>query len=92
MLPDSDNSSHSLHPTHLKTVLTTNQAEADGYKLCGCASHCPTKLFPSTTPFHLVEDKTGVRPGLWVCSDCKDYYLSKAETQIVSRKHFMSNA
>jgi hypothetical protein len=76
MLPD--NSSHSLRPTHIKTVLTTNQIEADG--------------FPSSTVFHLVEDRTGTRPGLWVCSDCNNYYLSKAETQFVSRKHFMSHA
>jgi hypothetical protein len=88
MLPD--NSSHSLRPTHIASVLTTNQIEADGFKLCGRSSRCQTKVFPSSTVFHLVEDRTGTRPGLWVCSDCNNYYLSKAETKFVSRKHFMS--
>ena len=90
MLPD--NSSHSLRPTRIATLLTTNQIEADGFKLCGRSGRCQTKVYPSSTVFHLVEDKTGTRPGLWVCSDCNDYYLSKAETQIVSRKLFMSHA
>ena len=90
MLPD--NSSHSLRPTRIATLLTTNQIEADGFKLCGRSGRCQTKVYPSSTVFHLVEDKTGTRPGLWVCLDCNDYYLSKAETQIVSRKLFMSHA
>ena len=89
MLPR--NPSQSLHPTHIATLLTTNQIQADGFKLCGHSGRCRTKVFPSTTAFHLVEDKTGTRPGLWVCSDCHDYYLSKAETQIVSRMHFTSH-
>ena len=83
-----NNSSHSLRSNHIATLLTTNQIEADGFKLCGRSGRCRTKVFPSSTVFHLVEDKTGTRPGLWVCSDCNDHYLSKAETQIVSRKHF----
>ena len=90
MLPN--NSSHSLHPTHIETLITTNQIEADGFKLCGHSGHCKTKVFPSSTVFHLVEDKTGAKLGRWVCSDCNDYYLSKAETQIVAGKHFMSHA
>ena len=90
MLPD--NSSPSLHPTHIATVLAINQIEADGFKLCGHSGHCQTKVFPSSTQFHLVEDRTGTLPGLWVCSDCNDNYLSKVETQFVSRKYFMSHA
>ena len=82
MLPNS-----SSRPTHISTVITTNQIEADGFKLCGRSGRCQTKIFPLSTPFHLVEDKTGTRPGIWVCSACNDYYLTKADTQIVSRKH-----
>src|ERR1700678_1642832 len=90
MLPH--NSSPSLCPTHIATVLTTNQIEADGFKLCGRSGRCQTKVFPSSTQFHLVEDRTGTRLGLWVCSDCNNHYLSKVETQFVSRKYFMSHA
>lgn len=80
--------SQSLRPTRIATLITTNQTEVDGFKLCGRSGRCQTKVFPSTTKFHLVEDKTGTQPGLWVCSGCHDYYLSKSETQIVSRMHF----
>lgn len=88
-MPPAHNS-HSLSKTHTHVAapFTTNQPEAHGFKICGCGHHCPTKLFPLTEKFYLIEDRKEEAPSIWVCHDCHGHYMSKADSVLI-HKYFV---
>ena len=65
-------------------IATKFTTPANNTQLRICARpNCKVKKFPPGTEFQLVEDGAGLQDARWVCTDCYQYYMTKAETRLL---------